>query len=150
MTQTCNYPGCKNETPEYRGAGPVPVRCAEHKKARTPAQLEANRQKVLARYHAKHSDNPAIDDEITQPDPINVELGHKRVELLYDPLPVEDGGFRPGARFDTDAIVTSGGNFGGATVQPWVYPGMVFQVHPYGKQPTKWRVNDDRRTELAS
>lgn len=130
------------------GVGRPPTRCPACRKL---AEAACNR--LRQSHHAKREKmrNGEIvmvegDDDAPIVDPINIELGHKRVELVYDP----SGDFHPGARFHVDEVVTSGRGFDKATVWPWVAPGMMFEVYPYGKPPNRYKVNQDYRMERVA
>lgn len=142
---------CKDCQTDFTGSGVgrPPTRCPE---CRVKAEAAQNRARVShhkRRERVKNGEIVMVEDDDDAPviDPINIELGHMRVELVYDPLPVEEGGFRPGAKFHTDHVITCGRGFDKATVQSWVAPGMMFEVHPYGKEPNRYQVSDDFRME---
>jgi hypothetical protein len=148
MTQTCNYPGCNQPVPDYRGQGPHPKKCVEHKGMRSPDDKREHDLKAGAKFRAKQrGEAPPVDEEdnLIVLDLINVELGHKRVQLLASP--VDD--FHPGAVFNADEILSYGNNFishdVGTPVQPWLEPGMMFAVRGRCQQVSRYWVTPEMR-----
>jgi len=108
MKTTCNYPGCNEALPPYRGQGPHPKRCLAHRGMTAP--------KISA------------DDDDTPPDdPINLMIGQKDIILIIDPT----GDFRPGARFNVYDLSGGISTFRGRAAECWE-PGTRFNVPARG------------------
>lgn len=100
--ENCNYPGCNNPLPPYRGQGPRPKRCVDHRAKSSPEEQRERNRRFKARHAVIDGDENTPDDRARW----NIEVGSKRVELVIDPT----GDFRPGARFDAADILEYGNN----------------------------------------